>query len=132
MKAAVRRAAERELDLKISDKPFDDPQILGSPYRVRVEGTYLGWTSRDRCDELRRIYAETPSRLRKGSDPRPLTLGDLPGRVGMLLRRARELEADASIGQKNVADGVGQLRREIEMLHERVLLLEQEERRAVG
>jgi hypothetical protein len=131
MKTAVRRAAERELELKIGDRPINDPQILGSPYDVHVEGTYLGWASRERCDELRQLYADTPSRLRRSPEAPRSSIGDMAARVGIAAKKCRELEADLMIGGEAVEQGVLGLRRELEMLHERVLMLEQEAR-AVG
>jgi len=131
MRAAVRRAAQRELTLKIGDKPFNDPQIMGSPYDVHVEGTYLGWTSKEKCDELRQLYTDTPSQLHKRPNPTRWSMGEVATSVGIIAKKCREVEADLMLGGDSVKHGVLALRRELEMLHERVLMLEQEER-AVG
>jgi hypothetical protein len=131
MKTAVRRAAQRELELKIGDKPFNDPQIMGSPYDVHVEGTYLGWTSKEKCDELRKLYADTPSELRKYPNPTRWEMDEVATSVGIVVKKCRELEADLMMGGERVRHGVLSMRRELEMLHERVLMLEQEERAGV-
>lgn len=134
MKEAVRRAGERELDLEIGDKPINDPQIMGSPYDVRVEGKYLGWASKARCDELRQIYADTSSRLRRSPKPNDISIQDIVTQVGFATRKCREVEADMVIAVTLhqvgtvAAAGVQDMRRQLEILHEHVLMLEQERR----
>ena len=130
MKAAVRRAGQRELELKIGDKPFNDPQIMGSPYDVHIEGTYLGWTSKEKGDELRKLYADTPSQLAKFRNPPKWEIDEVVTSVGIVVKKCRELEAGMMVGGENVKYSILAMRRELEILHERVLMMEQEQRAA--
>lgn len=122
MKKAVQRAAQRELELRIS-KPINDPQIVGNPCDVHVEGRYLGWTSQGNCEELKKIYASTPSLIRNKT-PKPIDSSDIATELGLVAKKCREIEADLSIGTvEGAMVGISDLRSKIDMLHARALLV---------
>jgi len=126
MRDAIVRAAERELDLHLGTKPINDAQIAGVAYDVRVEGTYLGWTSEAGKAEARELYDSTPSRLRPRVERAERTPDfGLSTQVGLVLKKCREIEADLVCGERNPNAAVGELRTRLEILHESVLLAEQ-------
>lgn len=133
MKEAVRRAAQRELDLDIGTKPINDPQILGECYDVRVEGRYLGWLGPKKCDELRQLYKDTPSRLHPVK-PKEIDLDQLVTGIGTATKKCREIEADMMVATTPLqagdaaTQGIQNLRNRLEFLHEQVLLMQQEQR----
>ena len=129
MKAAIRRAAERELELILGDKPINDMQIMGTAYDVHVEGTYLGWTSAQGKVEAQEIYDATSSRLRHEVERTPQADPELSMQVGLALKRCRQIEADLVCGKRDVAVAFGDLRSRLEVLHESALMADQNGKR---
>ncbi len=122
MRPAIIHAAERELELKLGDKPIDDDQICGTAYDVDVEGKYLGWTNAAGKEEARKLYESTPSRLRPLVWRHIVQPQKMSAQVGLALKDCQRLEAEfLTSHDDNVLGQLGMLRRRLEVLFEMAL-----------